>query len=258
MARRAGAHHRPALVAALALVVLAAACDSSAVTPLPSARPSGFPGAVSSRAPSPPSSPDPATAAINAFVELVTADRFSYQATFTGQSRHTTTILPISNGILQMSGDNVLVRGTFKFEDGFRYTVEHRFVGGKGWIRYDTSLGWERVPVKPTDTMAAFASVKTATDVKYLEKVTSGGKTLFRVEIRSAIVNPVMIPASNLTETSLTTPKLTLLIDTAGRPVRGTAEIEGRGRVSRQLQEIVIDLTVTFTKVGQAVTIKAP
>ena len=62
----------------------------------------------------------------------------------------------------------------------------------------------------------------------------------------------------NLTEAVVTSPKLTLLIDAAGRPVKGTAEIDGRGRVSGQLQEIVIDLTVTFVKLGQPVTIKAP
>jgi hypothetical protein len=67
-----------------------------------------------------------------------------------------------------------------------------------------------------------------------------------------------MIPAVNLTEAVVTSPKLTLLIDAAGRPVKGTAQIDGHGRVSGQLQEIVIDLTVTFTKVGDAVTIKAP
>ena len=71
-------------------------------------------------------------------------------------------------------------------------------------------------------------------------------------------MNPVLIPAGNLSDTVLTTPTLTLLIDAAGQPIKGTAQIDGRGRVSGQLQEIVIDLTVAFTKVGQAVSIKAP
>jgi hypothetical protein len=74
----------------------------------------------------------------------------------------------------------------------------------------------------------------------------------------SVIVNPIMIPASNLTEVAVTESKLTLLIDAAGRPLSGTATITGRGRVSGQLQEIIIDLNVTFTKVGQKVTIAAP
>ncbi|HEX2755766.1 MAG TPA: hypothetical protein VHM48_09895, partial [Candidatus Limnocylindrales bacterium] len=121
-----------------------------------------------------------------------------------------------------------------------------------------TSDKWHRLAFRPSDTMAAFASVHSKNDLTYLGPVKSGGKTYYKVEFRSAIVNPVMIPASNLTETVLTSPKLTLLVDAAGRPIKGTAEIDGRGRVSGQLQEIVIDLTVTFTKLGQAVSIKAP
>jgi hypothetical protein len=85
-----------------------------------------------------------------------------------------------------------------------------------------------------------------------------GGKTLYKVQVASAIVNPVMIPASNLTEVVVTDPELTVLIDASGRPVSGTALIIGRGRVSGQLQEIAIDLDVTFTKVGRPVTIAAP
>lgn len=67
-----------------------------------------------------------------------------------------------------------------------------------------------------------------------------------------------MIPANNLSDVVLTSPRLDLLIDGQGRPVRGTAEIDGRGRVSGQLQEIVIDLKITFTKVGEPVSISAP
>lgn len=194
---------------------------------------------------------------MSAFVALVTKDGFSYQATFTGQDRHTTDTFQMRKGVLQVSGDDVLVRVTFSFP-GHPDTVEHRYVGGKGWIKYDTSDKWHRLAFRPSDTMAAFASVHSKNDLTYLGPVKSGGKTYYKVEFRSAIVNPVMIPASNLTETVLTSPKLTLLVDAAGRPIKGTAEIDGRGRVSGQLQEIVIDLTVTFTKLGQAVSIKAP
>jgi hypothetical protein len=67
-----------------------------------------------------------------------------------------------------------------------------------------------------------------------------------------------MIPAGNLTERAITDSKLVLLIDADGKPLSGTATITGRGRVSGQLQEIVIDLKVTFLKVGQKVTIAAP
>jgi hypothetical protein len=195
---------------------------------------------------------------MRAFVKLVTSDGFSYQATFTGRSRHTTDILPVSKGLLQVSGGDVLVRATFTFPSKHAYTVEHRSVGGASWIRFDAKDSWHRVTLKATDSMAAFAAIRAIQDVTYLGPAVVGSTTYYRVSFRSAIVNPRMIPASNLTETTLTSPKLTLLIDAAGRPVRGTAEIDGRGRVSGQLQEIVIDLTVAFTKVGQPVAIQAP
>ena len=51
--------------------------------------------------------------AVTKFVALVTSDGFTYQATFTGQDRHTIDILPISKGLLQVSGDDVRVQATF-------------------------------------------------------------------------------------------------------------------------------------------------
>lgn len=247
-----------AVVAAVAAVVTA--CGPTAVVPSGPATPTASPSArpVASVGASASPKADPGSAAVTAFVALVTKDGFSYQATFTGRSRHTTDILGVSKGVLQVSGDNVLVRATFTWPDGNRYPVEHRYVGGKGWIKYQAGEPWRRVTLRPTETMAAFAAIRTKADVTYLGPVKSGGKTFYQVSFRSAVVHPVMIPATNLSETSLTTPKLTILLDAAGRPVRGTAEIEGKGRISRQLQEIVIDLKITFTKLGQAVTIRAP
>ena len=250
---------------ALAVVVLLAAtliagCGSGVVDPGGSAKatPASSHTTVASRAPTASPSTVPATAAVKAFVALVTQKDFSYQAIFSGRDRHSTDILPISKGVLQVSGANVLVRATFAFPGGTKYPVEARIVAGKTWLKYDTTEPWKRVTLKAADTMAAFAAVRTIADVTYLKSVQSDGKTFYQVSIRSAIVNPLMIPAGNLSDTSLTTPKLTLLIDTAGRPVKGTAEIDGKGRVSGQLQEIVIDLAVAFSKVGEPVTIKAP
>jgi hypothetical protein len=62
----------------------------------------------------------------------------------------------------------------------------------------------------------------------------------------------------NLTQETVTSGILELLIDDAGRPVSGSAKIDGTGRVSGQLQEIVIELNLTFTKIGQKVTVGAP
>ena len=247
-----------AVLTALALV-LATACGSQTVSPPTTPAPSTTtaPSAARSTAPAPSPTADPAGTALTAFVALVTSKGFSYQATFSGQSRHTTDIFEISKGLQQVSGADVLVRATWAFPT-HRYVVEHRYVAGKGWIRYDTTDPWRQFGFKATDSMAAFASVRSKADVTYLGVVKSGGQTYYQVSFRSAMVHPVMIPAANLTEAVVTRPKLTLLIDAAGRPIKGTASIQGHGRVSGQLQEIVIDLTVAFTKLGQAVTISAP
>lgn len=241
------------------MIGIVTACAGTAIAPTGAPQPTATAGssAVVSARPAASAKPDPGTAAIKGFVALVTKKGFSYQATFTGQSRHTTDILPISKGLLQVSGADVLVRATWTFPNG-SFAVEHRYVDGKAWVRLDTTDTWHRLTFRPADSMAAFASVHTTSDVTYLGPITSSGKTYYKISFRSAIVNPVLIPAGNLSDTVLTTPKLTLLIDAAGRPIKGTAEIDGRGRVSGQLQEIVIDLTVAFVKVGQPVSIKAP
>jgi hypothetical protein len=241
------------------ILVLATACGSQSVSPPTTPGPSATtaPSAARSKAPSPSPTADHAGPALTVFVALVTSKSFSYQATFSGQSRHTTDIFQISKGFQEVSGADVLVRATWAFPS-HRYVVEHRYVAGKGWIRYDTTDKWRQFGFTAADSMAAFASIRSKADVTYLGVVASGGQTYYQVSFRSAMVHPLMIPAANLTEAIVTRPKLTLLIDAAGRPVKGTATIEGQGRVSGQLQEIVIDLTVAFTKLGQAVTISAP
>jgi hypothetical protein len=249
-----------ALFVFLVLAASLAACGSNAPTPAPTGQPTAGTSAspASARSPAPPASPDPGQTALTKFFTLVTGAGFAYQATFTGSSHHTIDILPISKGLLQVSGSDVLVRATFTFKDGARITVEHRSVGGRGWIRYATEA-WKRLAkFGPANSMAAFAAVHAPPDVVYLGPVTAGGKTAYSVSMASVIVNPIMIPASNLTEVAVTSSKLALLIDAAGRPLSGTATITGRGRVSGQLQEIVIDLKLAFIKVGQKVTITAP
>jgi hypothetical protein len=248
-----------ALVALLSLGL--AACDQSTV-PSPttgsataSASGSATPGASVKPIPS----RDPGQVAVTKFFALATDKAFAYQATFTGASHHTTDILPISKGVLQVSGANVRVRATFTLKRiGAVTTVEHRAVGGRAWIKYG-SQAWQRWPgYTAANSMAAFAAVHAPPDVTYVGPVKSGGKTSYRVSMASVIVNPIMIPAGNLTERSVSDSKLVLLIDAEGRPLSGTATITGRGRVSGQLQEIVIELKLTFLKVGQKVTISAP
>jgi len=260
--RRRG-ERRIAVVATVAVFAfIAAGCNATSTGPTASqpagpsstAGPSARPTAKPTVAPS----ADPGQAAVRAFIALAADPKLSYQATFTGHQRASVTIVKITKGVTQAGNGDVLVRATFTFPSGGTYLVEHRFVDGKAWLRMSPAA-WARLPdFKPADTMAAFAAVHGNADVTYLGPKKVGGKTLYQVRIASAIVNPVMVPAINLSERSVTSSRFDVLIDAAGRPVSGEAEITGRGRVSGQLQEIAIDLAVTFSKVGGPVSITAP
>jgi hypothetical protein len=247
------------LVASIALT--GCGSDQPTLPGLPSLSPSAgrpTPSRTStSAAPSP--SPDPGHLAMMKFVALVTRSTFAYQATFTGDSRYTVSVLTIRKGLLQVNGDAVRVRATFfDTRTRVRAVVEHRDVGGRAWIRFAT-LPWHRLTsFAARDSMAAFAGVHTPADVTFVGPTKVGGKTFYKIKMASAIVNPIMNPFSNQTETAVTASKLELRIDAAGRPISGIATITGRGRISGQLQENVIDLKVSFIKVGQKVTISAP
>lgn len=252
---------RAVALAAVLLSIVLVACESASTPPGLSsgsgaASASASPAARASAKPSP--SRDPGQAAMTKFFALATSDSFAYQATFTGASHHSVDILPISNGLLQVSGANVRVRATFTYKTGTRTTVEHRAVGGKDWIRYGSEKWYTLNGFGVANSMAAFAAVHAPPDVTYVGPRKTGGKTAYEVSLASAIVHPIMIPAGNLTETVVSDSKLVLLIDADGRPLSGTETITGRGRVSGQLQEIVIELKLTFTKVGQKVAIAAP
>lgn len=260
MSRGRAARRAPRLVAATAALAVVVGCGSqtspSVATPSPGS--SSTPTAAASISPAPSRPADPATAALNAFVSFATGPKTSYQGTFTGHQRATVTIVNITKGVLQVSGGNVLVRATFTFPRGDAYAVEHRFVDGKAWLRTAPNP-WRRMTgFGPAQSMAAFAGVHTAADVTPLGPVTVKGKTYYKLRIPSAIVNPIMVPAINLSDRAVTSSRLDLLVDGAGHPVSGEAEITGRGRVSGQLQEIAIDLVVTFTNLGRPVSISAP
>jgi hypothetical protein len=246
--------------AVLALALGLAACDlvqqTSPATPAAPSTSSAAPAPTRSAGASVRPSEAPSVAAIAAFVDLVGKSNFAYQVTFKGRSRHSTDRLPVK-GTIAVSGKNYRVTASFTFRDGTG-TVDHRYVGGKAWLRLGNEKWRQLNGFKPSLSMSPFASVDAVGAVKYLGTETGGDRTLYRVEIKSVPVHPLLIPAVNLTKEAVSSGILQLLIDDAGKPVTGTVVIRGTGRVSGQLQEIIIELTLTFTKVGQKVTVSAP
>jgi len=214
------------------------------------------PSPASSHAPTASPKAAPETAAIAAFVKLVTKGNLAYQATFRGRSRHTTTRLPVK-GTIAVSGRDYRVTAVFTFSNGSA-SVDHRYVGGKAWVRFNGGKWQALAGFKPAASMSPFALVSGVGAVRYVGTKKVGAKTLYEVQIPSVPLHPSLIPATNLSKETVTRGVLQLLIDGAGRPVSGAATIDGTGRVSGQLQEIVIELNLTFSKVGQRVTVSAP
>jgi hypothetical protein len=255
----AGAPRRPGFVTAVLLAALVIGCG--ATQPTQSGVAASNPPALTSAPPAshgPATSPSPAPqeAAIVSFVKLVTKSNFAYQATFRGLSRHTTARIPVK-GALAVSGRDYRLTAAFTFQDGTS-TVEHRYVDGKAWYRFNGQSWGRFTNFTPAFSMSPFAHVKVVGDVRFVGTEKAGGKTVHRIEIDSVPFHPSLIPATNLSQETVTSGILELLIDDAGRPISGSASVKGTGRVSGQLQEIVIELDLTFTELGQKVTVSAP
>jgi hypothetical protein len=258
---RMAAGWRPRAGFGTAVLMAAVVVGCGATQPTQSSVATSSPSAIAatpptSHAPATSPSPAPQEAAIAAFVKLVTKSNFAYQATFKGLSRHTTARIPVT-GAFAVSGRDYRLAAAFKFNDGTA-TVEHRYVDGKAWFRFNGASWRTFTNFTPAFSMSPFAHVKAVGDVRYVGTEKVGGKTVRRIQIDSVPFHPSLIPASNLSQEAVTSGTLELLIDDAGRPISGSASVKGTGRVSGQLQEIVIELDLTFTKLGQKVTVSAP
>jgi hypothetical protein len=226
---------------------------SPTATPPPSAAVSS-PSSSASGPSAAPSKPPP-QAAIQAFVDRVSEPGFSYTATLSGGSRHSTDILPIK-GTLAVSGADYALVANFTFPDE-RVTakVEQRYVGRVGWVRFHPGK-WQKLKAfGEDDVLSPFVGVLAPSDVTLLE--TLPNKT-FRVRISALLLHPSLIPAFNVTEERVERSRLDLVIDQRGRPLSGAWQLHGTARVSGQLQEVVMELTVKFARVGGQVTVRAP
>jgi hypothetical protein len=258
--RRRGVDSRSIAAVLVALALVVVGCGStqqSQSTPVAAASPSvPTPTVAVSHAPTPNPTKAPGSAAIAAFVKLVGNGKLDYQATFTGRSRHSATRLPVK-GAIAVSGNDYQVTAVFTFDNG-KAGVDHRYVGGKAWMRFEGDAWRQMTSFKAASSMSPFASVTGVESVRFIDAEKLGGKPVYRISIVSDPLHPSLIPATNLTNETVTSGVLELLIDESGRPISGAATINGSGRVSGQLQEIIIELKLTFTKIGQNVVVRAP
>jgi hypothetical protein len=262
------------LVAAIvALAAAVAACQPVSFGALPSiagslgsaspsaaASPDGVPPSV--RASDPAASESPASGPAAALAVLDGLEAFdadperTYRVSFSGDSRHTTDILKVK-GTLDVSGDDAAIGATFRFPGQGSGRTDYRLVNGTDWVRFDKGSWRSLKSPEPQVVLDPFAGFHDGSRVQYLVPVKGKGDQ-FQVELNATYLHPVLIPAVNLSAEKLTKAKVLLVTDAAGIPIRGTWTMRGQGRVSGQLQAIAIDLDLTFSKIGEPLTIRKP
>ena len=176
-------------------------------------------------------------------------------ATSRSVSRHTTDVLDIK-GTLDVNGRNAALKATVDFEQG-RARTAYRRVGGTDWFRFDSDA-WKTVKgVDEAEMVDPFAGLREGGTVQYLGEV-KGEPGHYLVQTTGMYMHPLLIPARNLTVEKVRRTKLTLVVTEQGRPVRGTWNMDGTGRVSGQLQAVSIDLDLKYSRWGVDVTIAMP
>jgi hypothetical protein len=245
-------------VAVLVAILVAGACDSFGARAVVVTNP---PRPVMPR-PSPTSTAH--LAAIDSFVTKAATGTWSYRVAFSGFAAGSADHIPLT-GRMDVSGSDF--SGTMSFDFSKEYQgvgklkVLVRGVQDKAWQNM-RGAGWKAVSgYSAADSSALFTSVKTSADVRFLGTEKLDGATVHRISITKAVfLHPRTIPGQ-LTKEKIRSTTLEVLIDDEGLPVRGKWTLEGQGRVGPsggQLQEIVFELTLAFSKVGAKLPIKRP
>jgi len=247
----------------VALACLPAARPEGPTAAAPSAgSPSGVPGSSPAAAATP--SPKAQDAAIAAFAKQVATGKLTYHVAFTGDVRASADRLPIV-GAMDVAGNDFSTSFTYDFEPTYpglgKVRVQVRGVDDRAWIKRG-SAAWAAMKTYGIDqSYVPFKTVEAPRDVKYLGPVKIAGKTYYKVAVRDALlIHPNTIPYQIQREEVQET-TLQVLIDDSGTPRSGSWELRGQARIGAgngQLQHVVYDLTLTFSKVGSRISVKRP
>jgi hypothetical protein len=233
-------------VAALVAVIVVSACSSAGATPLYSI--------IIDATPTP---HVPGNAARSAFTGRVLGGDLTYHADFTGSGAGAGNIVEM-RGALDVAGQDYQMTAAWDFPDG-RVTYSIKYVDGNAWVRRDKGAWKHHTSFDPAKHNAPFAFITEDDEVKFLKSERIGGKDLHRVRFDEAlIITPEQVPAGNVTQERITRSWVELALDDDGVPINARWRLEGRGRVDGQLQEILIQADLTFSRVGESMTILKP
>jgi hypothetical protein len=192
------------------------------------------------------------------FVDKVKAGDLAYHATFDGRVYGAGNDVPVV-GSLDVVGNDYQYAANYTLDERPKTSFAIRYVDGTAWERIDGGDWKTNAAFKPADTNSPFAFITRLSDVKYTKTETVNGKSLHYVTFTTGrLIDLAQIQAGNVTNESHKRSTFELVLDDAGNPVSGTARIEGVARVSNQLQEIVVQVELVFSKVGADLVIKAP
>jgi hypothetical protein len=248
---------------ALLASLMVGACGTSMVPALPNVAPVD-PPTTAPAAPTASVALDAHAAAISDFVDLVASGELSYRVKYKGQVAASADVLPIA-GSLDVAGSDFATTFTYDFDPEYpglgKKKVQVRGVGDTGWIKRGSGA-WKSIKdYGVDDSYLPFKGVKSTADVRYLGSAEVGDATLHKVSIPgSLVIHPGTIPYEVHKE-KIDSTKLELLIDDNGRPRSASWHLVGQARVgdgAGQLQRIVYDLDLTFSKVGDEITIQRP
>jgi hypothetical protein len=255
-----------AAAAAVVLVMVVVGClppptsvTTASSAPVTSSSPGNQPASAA-----PSASPKPQDAAIAAFAKRAAGGTWSYRIVFKGDVRLTVDRLPIA-GTMDVSGNDFATNFTYDFDPDYpglgKYRIQVRGIDDHGWIKRNSGA-WQSIKsYGPAKSYVPFRTIKTAADVRYLGPVKIGGKTFHKVAVRDAIlIHPETLPYQSQKE-RVDDSELQVLIDNAGTPRSGTWTLRGQARIGPgdgQLQRVEYDLSLTFSKVGDKLSIKRP
>ncbi len=253
-ARSAGVAAR-SVAFGMAVAFVVAACGSLAI-PRVSVAPSV------TRAPAAAASASPSThaAAIAAFVESVADNKLTYRVEYTGELRMSTRIVKVK-GAMTVVGEDFAASWRYDFHDVPSHDLQVRGVKGKGYIKRE-GKAWASIKnFDANDSYVPFKRVDATSDVKYLGSEVVDGKARHRIGVPEALlIHPTTIPGMVQKE-KVEQQILEVRIDDEGRPLTGTWELRAQARVGEgvgQLQRVVYELKLKFSKVGAKLTVKKP
>ena len=247
----------------IAVAILIGSLTAGCLPPPRSATSDSTGGSASPAASRPSPTPRKFLAAIEAFTKKVTGGKLTYRVAFKGTVRASADTLPVA-GTMDVSGADFASTFTYDFSRDYdigKVRVHVRGVKGKGYVK-SGAAAWRGIKgFRAAHSNVPFRTVKTDDDVRYLGAVKVRGSTFHKIGLTGAVlIHPNTIPGRSQKE-EVDDTLLEVLIDDSGRPRSGTWKLWGKSRVgpgSGQLQRVVYELDLTFTKVGSKITIKRP